>query len=167
VDRISSSVPTVPIAPAAPRRFLRRVGTPFRLTILLVVVVAGWYLHDPPWAGDVTSGLRPWEEDPPGTHFRWTNGRASFFVPSLASEMTLQIRALFPSRDGRPVIVSVSVDDQRLFDVELRHPTDWELITTPLPRRGTSRRYRRVELRVNRVVGPFNLGVQLGEVVTK
>src|SRR5206468_1158939 len=39
------------------------------------------YLHDPPWAGRVTSGLRPWEENPPGTFFRWTTGRASFFVP--------------------------------------------------------------------------------------
>jgi hypothetical protein len=111
--------------------------------------------------------MRPWEEDPPGTHFRWTTGRASFFVPSKASEMTVPVRALFPGRNDRPVVVSVRVDDQLMFDVELRHPTEWEPITTPLPHKASSRRYRRVEVRVNRVVGPFNLGVQLGEVRVK
>ncbi len=44
------------------------------------VVASAAYLHDPPWAGRLTSGMRTWEEDPPGTRFRWTTGRASFFV---------------------------------------------------------------------------------------
>jgi hypothetical protein len=145
----------------------RRLITPFRLGALVLVVVAAWYLHDPPWAGDVTSGMRPWEEDPPGTHFRWTTGRASFFVPSKASEMTMPVRALFPLRNDKPVSVSVSVDDQLLFEVQLRQPANWETITAPLPHRATSRRYRRVEVRVDRVVGSFNLGVQLGQVTTK
>ena len=61
------------------------------------------YLYDPPWTGRVTSGLRPWEENPPGTLFRWTTGRASFFVPAEAKAMTLPLLAIFPGPDGAPV----------------------------------------------------------------
>ena len=37
---------------------------------LLVVAGVLAYLYDPPWMGAVTSGLRPWEQDPPKTLFR-------------------------------------------------------------------------------------------------
>ena len=72
------------------------------------------YLHDPPWIGGVTSGLRPWEQDPPGTFFRWTAGRATFFVPSSATTMTVPLRAVFPGPDGTPVRVEVRDDDRLL-----------------------------------------------------
>ena len=58
------------------------------LVLAVVMCAAAVYLYDPPWTGRVTSGLRDWEEDPPGTRFRWTDGHASFFVPAGASVIT-------------------------------------------------------------------------------
>jgi len=130
---------------------------------LLVCVLA--YLHDPPWLGEVTSGMLRWEEDPPGTRFRWTMGRASFFVPSDATTMTLPLRAAFPGPNGRPVIVRVSVDDRWLADIELPQPEEWVRTSLPLPRTATSRSFRRVDLHVSRTaVGPFILGVMTGQI---
>jgi hypothetical protein len=123
------------------------------------------YLRDPPWTSTVTSGLRGWEEDPSGTRFRWTTGRASFFVPSDAGSMTLPMRAVFPGINGRPTTVQISVDGRWLADVDLPNPDLWVRPSLPLPR-GTSRRYRRVDLRVNRVVGFPLLGVETGVIET-
>ena len=128
-----------------------------------VVSVAAWYLYDPPWIAGATSGRRSWEEDPPGTRFRWTDGRASFFAPSGAVAMTLPIKAWFPGPNGEPVRVNVAVDDRWLTEIVLRNPAAWEETTVPLPRRLTHRRYRRVELRVSRTMKLFNLGVAVGE----
>jgi len=130
----------------------------------IVLAGAAWYLYDPPWIAGVTSGLREWEEDPPGTRFHWTAGRASFFVPSSAAEMTVPMRAVFPSSDGAAVIVKMSVDDRWLVDVVLKDVNAWTDATVPLPRRRSGRSYRRVELRVSRTAGPYNLGVQLKEI---
>lgn len=132
--------------------------------ILLVIAVAAaaWYLHDPPWIANVTSGLRDWEEDPPGTRFRWSAGRASFYVPSGATELTLPLRAVFPGA-AKPVVVSIGVDGRWLADVNLARADEWSYPTLPLPRRESNRRYRRVDLRVSRTVGMLNLGVQVGE----
>ena len=81
-----------------------------RLVAVAALLVLGLaYLRDPPWLGEVTSGMLRWEEDPPGTRFRWTIGRASFFVSSAATGMTLPLRAVFPGPNGRPVIVRVFV----------------------------------------------------------
>lgn len=131
----------------------------------VILLAALAYLRDPSWAGQITSGMRRWEEDPPGTRFRWTAGRASFFIPSNATAMTLPLRAVFPGKDGKPVVVSISVDDRFLADVELPDPGAWVRTSLPLPRRGGSRRFRRVDLHVNRVVvGAFVLGVMTGEI---
>jgi hypothetical protein len=139
-----------------------------RLTAVIgcAVLVAGLvYLRDPPWAGRITSGLRSWEEDPPGTRFRWTAGRATFFVPRQATTMTLPLRAVFPGPHGRPVMVRVSVDDRWLADIALPRPDEWVSTSLPLPRKPTSRRFRRVDLHVSRTaVGPFILGVMTGEI---
>jgi hypothetical protein len=131
----------------------------------VLLVLALGYLRDPPWAGRITSGMRGWEEDPPGTRFRWTTGRASFFVPSAATAMMLPLRAVFPGSNGRPVAVTVSVDDRWLATIELPRPDAWVRTVLPLPRRATSRRFRRVDLHVNRTaVGVFILGVMTGEI---
>jgi hypothetical protein len=140
----------------------RRLAVTF--LVLAGVIALARYTFDPPWIAGVTSGLREWEEDPPGTRFRWTAGRASFFVPSGATEMTLPMRAVFPSPTAAPVTVTMSVDDRFLTDVRLPDVEAWTRTTVPLPRRSTWRRHRRVELRISRTAGPYNLGVQLGEV---
>jgi len=122
------------------------------------------YLHDPPWIDRITSGLRDWEERPPGTRYRWTNGHAAFFVPSDAASITLPLRAGLPSPDGHPVSVTVSVDDRWLASLELVDPEAWVRPTLPLPRSHGWRRHRLVEIRVSRTLASLNLGVQLGEV---
>jgi hypothetical protein len=131
-----------------------------------LLIAGAAYLRDPPWAGQITSGMRTWEKDRRhGELFRWTTGRASFFVPREATVMTLPLRAVFPGPNGAPVTVSVSVDDRWLTDIVLREPDAWVRASLPLPRRATSRRFRRVDLHVSRtVVGPFILGVQTGEI---
>ncbi|MCU1385893.1 MAG: hypothetical protein JWL71_4590, partial [Acidobacteria bacterium] len=43
------------------RRWIQTAASVLALAAVLA------YLYDPPWIGGVTSGLRPWEEDPPGT----------------------------------------------------------------------------------------------------
>jgi len=121
-------------------------------------------LHDPPWAGGITSGMRAWEEDSQGTRFRWTTGRASFFIPADARTLTLPLKAVFPGKNSRPTVVAFSVDGRWLADVELPDPTQWVRTPLPLPRRETARRFRRVDLHVNRTaVGAFILGVMTGE----
>jgi hypothetical protein len=112
----------------------------------------------------MTVGLRDWEQAASGVRFRWTTGRASFFIPSDATAITLPLRAYFPGPDGAPVEVQVSVDDRRLADLQLRDAGVWVRPTLPLGKRPTSRRFRRIDLRVNRTVGESVLGVQLGVV---
>jgi len=137
-----------------------------RLVAVAALLVLGLaYLRDPPWLGEVTSGMLRWEEDPPGTRFRWTIGRASFFVSSAATGMTLPLRAVFPGPNGRPVIVRVFVDDRWLADIELPRPEEWVQTRLPLPRTATTRRFRRIDLHISRTaVGPFILGVMTGEI---
>jgi hypothetical protein len=79
--------------------------------------------------------------------------------------MTLPMRAVFPGANGGPTIVSVAVDDRWLADVSLPDPAVWVSPSLPLPRKGTSRRFRRVDLHVNRTAaGVFILGVMTGEI---
>jgi hypothetical protein len=91
---------------------MKRTSLLIAAGVAIMLTALAVYLRDPPWAGSITSGMRAWEEDPPGTRFRWTAGRASFFIPSNATTMTLPMRAVFPGKNGQPVVVSVSVDDR-------------------------------------------------------
>ena len=131
---------------------------------LLAVMAVLAYLHDPPWIGGATSGLRPWEQDPPGTLFRWTMGRATFFVPSNITTMTVPLRAMFAGPNGTPVQVEIRDDGRLLSTIELREPNAWVRQPLPLKQYAGRRRFRRIDLRVSRVVAPFNLGVMTGEV---
>ena len=130
----------------------------------LVAVAVLAYLHDPPWIEGVTSGLRPWEQDPPGTLFRWTIGRASFFVPSNAATLTVPLRAVFPGPNGTPVQVELRDDGRLVGTIELTDPGAWLRQTLPLKPHAGRRRFRRIDLRISRVVPPFDLGVMTGEV---
>ncbi len=134
-----------------------------RIAFVVVVAAALVALRDPWWAGRISSGFRSWEEDPPGTRFRWTIGRASFFVSADATAMTLPLRTEFPGPNGAPTEVEVRSDDRYLATVELPQQHVWVKTTLPIGGR-TSRRYRRIDLRVNRVVPPFMLGAMVGEV---
>jgi hypothetical protein len=126
------------------------------------LVAALAYLHDPPWADRVTSGLRPWEENPPGTFFRWTTGRASFFVPANATSIMLPLLSVYPGPGGAPVKVEIRVDGRFLATIELTDPAVWVRPELPLGRRRGHRSYRRIDLRVSRVVGESIFGVVTG-----
>ena len=125
------------------------------------------YLRDPGWMGGVTSGLRPWEEDPPGTFFRWTAGLATFYVPSTAASLIVPLRAVFPGPNGSPVQVDVRDDGRLLATIALPEPDAWVRQTLPLKRYTGGRRFRRIDLKVSRVVPPFHLGVMTGEVTAR
>ena len=135
-----------------------------RIVSALAVVAALAYLHDPPWLEGVTAGMRPWEQDPPGTLFRWTMGRATFYVPTNASTITVPMRSLFPGPNGAPVQVELRDDGRLLATVELAMPDEWVRQTLPFKPYTGGRRLRRIDLRVSRVVPPFNLGVMTGRV---
>lgn len=134
---------------------------------LLVLAGAGRWLHDPPWVANLTGGMSDWREDPPGTRFRWTLGHASFFVPSEATALTLPMRAAFRGPNGTPVTVQVSVDDRWLAEVSLPDPAAWVRTELPLPRRPSSRHFRRIDVRVSRTVAQTMRGVQIGELVLR
>ena len=147
---------------------MTRIQTLGIVAAAVACAAAAIYLHDPPWVGGVTTGFRLWQTDGRGDRFRWTTGRASFFVPSDTTAMTLRFRPLAPLSD-KPITVDVSVDDRQLATIELPdrlHPDPnlWVRTTLPLPWRPTSRRFRRVDLRVHRWREEFHQGVQFGEV---
>jgi hypothetical protein len=135
--------------------------------IALLAAASLAYLYDPPWIGGMTSGLRRWEEDPPGTRFRWTMGRGTFYVPSHVSTMTVPLRAFFPGPDGSPVQVELRDDGRLISIVELTDPDAWVRHPLPLKPYTGHRRFRRIDLRVSRVVPPFNLGVMTGEFIVR
>jgi hypothetical protein len=130
---------------------------------LVALTAALAYLYDPPWADRVTSGMRPWEENPPGTFFRWTAGRASFFIPANATSIMLPVRSVFPGPGGAPVNVEIRVDDRLLATIELTDPESWVRPELPLGRRSGRRRFRRIDLRVSRVVSERLFGVMTGQ----
>jgi hypothetical protein len=116
----------------------------------IAAIAALAYLYDPPWADHATSGMEAWSENPPGTFFRWTAGRASFFIPGSARALLLPMQSpIF----GRTVTVEVRVDDRFLATIRLTHPGVWVRQELPLGRQRTRRRYRRVDLRVDGVIG--------------
>ena len=132
-------------------------------------VGAAIYLHDPPWVNaDLSFGFRPWAIDGSGERFRWTMGRGSFFVPSDATAMTLKVRSHKPFPPN-PIAIDVRVDDRPLTVMMLPSPLEpdpdrWVVSRIPLPRGHTSRRFRRVDLRVRHWMEGYHLGVHLGEI---
>ena len=132
--------------------------------IVGAVVVAALlaYLYDPPWIGGVTSGLRPWERDESGTVFRWTNGRASFFVPSSATTVTIPLRSGVPGPLMGEVPVEIRVDDRFLAAIVLTDARAWVRPELPLGTRPTRRRFRRIDLHTPRAFGEGVRGVMTG-----
>jgi len=136
-----------------------------RLLVLVVAVILCGstlaYLRDPPWLLTTTSGLREWETDRDGTRFRWTDGHASFFVPSEWKSVELPLRTTFGSTGDWPIAATIAIDDRPADRVTLTDGA-WRRTTVRLPPRG-SRRVRRIDIRVDRT-RDGNRGVQLGEI---
>jgi len=128
---------------------------------VLALLAAIAYLRDPPWLIDVSSGLRPWQQTAAGVRYRWSGGHASFFVPSDARRIGIPIATTFDARGARPMLVTITIDDQRAARLVLNDGA-WRRVLIAMPPRG-SRRVRRVDIRTN-VVREDNRGVQVGEI---
>lgn len=136
--------------------------------LALCLVIAGAllaYLRDPPWLINVSSGFGAVEHDRSGRTFRWTGGRASFFVPAGASLVRLPLRALFLTGDRRPFVVRIDVNDRpaSLISLDDERWREAEVRIAPTAARG--RRVVRIDLHVDRTWSERSLGVQVGEVV--
>jgi hypothetical protein len=128
----------------------------------VAVIAALAYLYDPPWMGNVTSGMRGWDYGVPGMVIRWTNGRASLFIPSDAKAVMIPLRSGFPGPNGEPVTVDISVDGRFLTTITLTDPAAWVRHELPLGRRTSRRRFRRIDFHVSRVIQERLLGVMTG-----
>ena len=137
----------------------RRVGG----WLLLTMAVAGalWYLRDPAWLADQTTGLHPWQPAANGTRYRWSGRHASFFVTSDATRIVVPVATTFDTPADRPMMVTFSVDDGRAARVLLTNAS-WTAVALDMPPRG-SRRVRRIDVRTN-VTRDDNHGVMIGEV---
>lgn len=138
-----------------------------RVALVAVGVVALaallWWLRDPPFAPGTETGLRGWATGADGTRYRWTTGRASIFVDSSWRAVEIPLRAEAFSTDWLPVVVEVRIDGKPVDRVTLSDE-QWLSRRIVLDGLRTSRRFRRVDLRVNRTWSDGNYGVQLGEV---
>ena len=121
-----------------------RVGL---LALALLAVLS--YLRDPTWLLHVTSGMGQWETDERGEPYRWTQGRASFFVPADVGAVTLTIRALNDTPTDWPINVTLSVDNRPARLLPLPDEA-WHTVTIDLPPSG-SRDARRIDIHLDRM----------------
>ena len=132
------------------------------ITVILfvaVVVLLAW-LRDPGWLAAMESGFGRWERAD-GVAYRWTAGRASFFVPADLQAVEIPLR--LPMQPGDwPAAVTISIDD-RPADRVVISEDGWQTRRILLPPRG-SRRHRRIDIHVDRT-RPGNRGVAVGEIV--
>jgi hypothetical protein len=134
--------------------------------ILSAIVAAGalWYLRDPSWVAEQTTGLRKWERAADGTRCRWSGRHASFFVTSDAARIVVPVATTFGGATDAPMLVTFSVDDERAGRVLLTH-AGWTPVSLDMPPRG-SRRVRRIDVRTS-VTREGNRGVMIGEIVVE
>ena len=142
--------------------------TRWRIAVLaFCLVIAGAllaYLRDPPWLINVSSGFGTLEHDRNGRSFRWTGGRASFFVRADARHVRIPLRALFLTDDRRPFLVSVDVNDRPVSVISLDDERWREAEVTIAPAAARGRRVVRIDLHVDRTWSERSMGVQVGEV---
>jgi hypothetical protein len=139
-------------------RDLPEVQVKTRLFVLVLCAgLAGlWGLRDPAWLGDYTYGLRPETEDGTGRVFRWTSGHASFYVPSSARVAQIDLAG----HEWFPVQGAIYVDGRLAQRVRL--DDHWQRLSIDTAVAPSTRRHRRIDLRVARTWGPERLGVRLG-----
>lgn len=135
---------------------MRRAALAVVTVIALIAALA--YLRDPPWLLNVDSGFSAWESDQGGTRYRWTLGRASFFVPADEGRVVLRLRSIKDAPSAWPITVTVSIDD-RDADVIRLADEDWHTLVLRLPRPG-NRRVRRIDIKLDRVRSG-NRGIQV------
>jgi hypothetical protein len=132
-------------------------------TLLVGLAGALWYLRDPAWLAQETTGLRPWQRGADGSFHRWSGAHASFFVPSEAKQVRVPIATTFDEspRGYQPMLVTFTIDDQRAARVLLTDARVQDAVLD-LPPPG-SRRVRRIDLRTS-TTRESNHGVMVGPV---
>jgi hypothetical protein len=141
---------------------MRRRVVAFAIGVVALAALL-WWLRDPPFAPRTETGLRGWTTGADGRRYRWTTGRASIFVDSSWRAVEIPLRAEAFSTDWLPVLVELRIDGKPVDRVTLSDE-QWLSRRIVLDGLRTSRRFRRVDLRVNRTWSDGNYGVQLGEV---
>jgi len=141
----------------------QRVATLVLSVAALVGALA--YLRDPAWLIHVSSGFGRWQQDQTGTRFRWTRGRASFFVPADTRLARVPLRALLRTAEREPFLVRIDVDD-RFANLVALPDERWTVADVRIvPAQGRwQRRVVRLDLHVDHTWSDRGLGVQVGEV---
>ena len=119
------------------------------LVVAAAVVAALAYLRDPPWLLNLTSGLSPWETDAEGIRYRWTRGRASFFVPADAGEIALRLRSIKDTPADWPITATIAIDGRPADRIRI-DDEQWQTVRFRLPPRGT-RAVRRIDISLDRL----------------
>ena len=133
------------------------------LAAVVLTVGALWYLRDPAWLIDQTTGLRAPQREADGKVTRWSGGHASFFVPSHLTTLRIPLSTTFDAREpggDRPMMVTFTIDDQKAGRILLTGP-EWQEVALPMPPPG-SRRVRRIDLRTS-ITRDGSRGVRIGE----
>ena len=98
----------------------------------VLAIAALAYLRDPPWLISQATGLRRWEQQPGTPRYRWSGAHASFFVRADAGAFDIPLSSTFDARDDRPMMVTVSVDDETAARVVLTDAA-WKRVRITLP----------------------------------
>ena len=69
------------------------------LAVAIIAVAAFWYLRDPAWLIDQTTGLRAPQREADGMVTRWSGGHSSFFVPSELKSLRIPVSTTFDPRE--------------------------------------------------------------------
>ncbi|MGH9142491.1 MAG: O-antigen ligase family protein [Vicinamibacterales bacterium] len=139
--------------------------------ILVAVPVSAVRGRVVPPESQAVDGFYRWETLADGTRFRWTGGYASVFVPADVNRVEIPVRLPTDGRSIRPMGVEVmiaGVDRGRTL-VDSR----WAILSLPLPDTLPPIRFKRIDLKVDRVWQPALyiagsadmrvVGVQVGE----
>jgi hypothetical protein len=105
-----------------------------------------------PPESQAVDGLYEWETLEDGTRFRWTGQFASVFVPADVTRVEIPVRVPTDGRSIQPMGVEVmiaGVDHGRTM-VDSR----WAILSLPLPPVAPPLRFKRIDLRVDRVWQP-------------
>jgi hypothetical protein len=139
--------------------------------IALAVFILGRAPLTPSDSAAVT-GLTNWETDASGARFRWSGEYASLFVSQNATRVYIPVRQPvdLPALRDQGVSVRAAPENKGRTIVG---PT-WAILNIELPRIPSRQRYRRIDLKIDRVWQPAvyvagssdmrRLGVQVGEV---
>jgi len=162
---------TIPLAvPATPVALrISMAAAAIAMAIASPILTSRTELSPP--ASRAVDGLYEWETLEDGTRFRWTGQYASLFVPADVSRVEIPIRLPTDGRSIRPMGVEVmtgAVDRGRTIV-----DTTWAILSLPLPPTTPPTRFKRVDLRVDRVWQPAlyiggsadlrAVGMQVGE----